>query len=101
MYYIYMISCEDSTIYTGITTDPQRRLAEHGGYGGRGAKYTRSHKPEKLLALWSCDDRSAALKLEYRIKQLKRPQKEKLAENGELEMLAGGLDIGSYEKIAL
>lgn len=101
MYYIYMISCGDSSIYTGITTDFERRLSEHRGEGGKGAKYTRSHKPVSLLSLWSCDDRSSAQKLEYRIKQLRRPQKERLVQTGDLSVFSGLLDTGSYKHISL
>lgn len=75
MYYIYILRCEDGKLYTGITTDVQRRFAEHSEQGGKSARFTRSHKPEALEAVWSAADRSLASKLEYRIKSLTRAQK--------------------------
>lgn len=75
MYYIYIIRCEDCTLYTGITTDPHRRINEHFNQTEKCAKYTRSHKAKALEALWSTKNRSFASKLEYRIKRLTRQQK--------------------------
>ena len=79
-YYIYILECADGTLYTGISTDPKRRLAEHNA--GIGAKYTRSRLPVKLVyqeaAERSEEDpsgRSAALKRELQIKRLTRIQK--------------------------
>lgn len=65
-------------LYTGITTDVKRRMEEHSGLNGKGAKFTRSHKLLALEAMWSCEDRSLASKLEYRIKQLTKAQKLRL-----------------------
>ena len=78
MYYIYIIKCEGDLLYTGITTDVKRRMSEHFGRTEKCAKYTRSHKAVSLEALWSCENRSLASKLEYRIKQLSKAQKLKL-----------------------
>ena len=78
MYYIYIIKCEGDLLYTGITTDVDRRMDEHSGRTQKGAKFTRSHKFLSLEALWSCGDRSLASKLEYRIKQLTKAQKLRL-----------------------
>lgn len=75
MYYIYILRCKGGSLYTGITTDLSRRLEEHSGTGGKGAKFTRSHSVEAVEALWSAADRSLASKLEWRIKQLTRQQK--------------------------
>ena len=75
MYYVYILKCEGELLYTGITTDIERRLEEHFGRTEKCAKFTRSHKALSLAALWSCADRSLASKLEYRIKQLSKPQK--------------------------
>lgn len=74
VYFIYVIQCRDGRLYTGITTDMERRFAEHSG-GKKGAKFTRANPPEKILAVWSCDSRSDALKLECAVKKLTRPQK--------------------------
>ena len=71
IYYIYILECENGILYTGITTDYKRRLKEHKGEDGllKGAKFTKSHKPEKIVALWKTDNRSDASKLETRIKE--------------------------------
>lgn len=74
IYFIYIIQCRGGRLYTGITTDIKRRFAEHSG-GVKGAKFTRANPPEKLLAVWSCEGRSAAAKLECAVKKLDRPQK--------------------------
>lgn len=90
MYYVYMIKCEGDLLYTGITTDVERRMNEHFGRTEKCAKYTRSHRAVSLEALWSCENRSLASKLEYRIKQLSKAQKLKLiADNSCLGELFG------------
>jgi putative endonuclease len=75
MYYVYIIKCEGNTLYTGITNDIDRRMDEHFGRTEKCAKFTRSHRAISLEALWSCENRSIASKLEYRIKQLTKAQK--------------------------
>lgn len=83
MYFIYILRCVNGSLYTGITTDISRRLKEHSGAGGKGARFTRSHSVEALEALWSAADRSLASRLEWRIKQLTRQQKlDLIADNG-------------------
>ncbi|WP_303790784.1 GIY-YIG nuclease family protein [Ruminococcus flavefaciens] len=90
MYYVYIIKCEGGMLYTGITSDIDRRLDEHFGQTTRCAKYTRSHKALSLEALWSCGDRSLASKLEYRIKQLTKARKLRLiADNSCFSELLG------------
>lgn len=98
MYYIYMIRCEDASIYTGITTSFTRRFAEHCGAGGKGARYTRSHRPLALLALWQCEGRAEASRLEYRIKRLPKARKEQLALSGDLTILEGLPQPERYQK---
>ena len=78
MYYVYIIKCEGGLLYTGITNNVERRMDEHFDRTEKCAKFTRSHKAESLEALWSCQDRSTASKLEYRIKQLTKAQKLRL-----------------------
>ena len=68
-----MIECSDRSIYTGVTTDIDRRLNEHNS--GKGSKYTRRRTPVKLLWLSHPMTKSESLQLEYRIKQWKREQK--------------------------
>ena len=50
MYYTYMIRCKDNSIYTGMTNDIENRFNKH--YTGDGAKYTKSHRPEKIEIVW-------------------------------------------------
>jgi putative endonuclease len=76
MWYIYILECSDGTLYTGITTDVNRRLLEHNS--GKGAKYTRVRRPVVLRASFEAKNRSEASKEEYRIKQLNRTEKLKL-----------------------
>ncbi len=84
-YYIYVIRCFDNSLYSGITTDVVRRFAEHVGKGNKGAKYTASHVPLGVAALWRCYGKSNASKLEYRLKRLSKCDKEKLC-RGECEI---------------
>ena len=60
MYYIYMLRCEDNTIYTGITKNLEKRMEEHFEQDEKCAKYTKSHKAQKLEAVWKADDRPLA-----------------------------------------
>jgi len=76
MWYIYIVECSDGTLYTGITTDINRRLLEHNS--GKGAKYTRTRRPVVLRASFEAKNRSEASKEEYRIKKLSRLEKLKL-----------------------
>ena len=76
MWYLYILRCGDGTLYTGITTDVERRLEAH--RQGRGAKYTRGRGPLELAYQEECDTHSEALKREYAVKQLPRDEKERL-----------------------
>lgn len=78
MYYVYMLRCGDGSLYTGITTDPERRFAEHQGQRGRGAKYTAARRAVRMEAVWTAVDRSAASRLERHIKLLAKREKEAL-----------------------
>lgn len=84
MYYVYMLRCEDNSLYTGITTDVERRMKEHFSKGKKCAKYTFRHTPKKLETYFEVKTRSIALSLEYHIKTLKKEQKEQLIHNKEL-----------------
>ncbi len=81
MYHLYILLCSDQTLYTGITTDLERRLAEHNSTGpnARGAKYTKGRGPVKLVYSKSFADRSSASVEEARIKKLSRDEKLALA----------------------
>jgi putative endonuclease len=85
-WFVYLIECVDGSIYTGIAVDVAARFAAHAQ--GKGARYTRSHPPARLLAAFEVPDRSAALTAEYRIRQLSATQKRAL---GRTDDLAGGL----------
>lgn len=75
-WYVYLIECRDGSLYTGIATDVARRYAEH--VAGKGARYTRSHPPLRLLAQFGYPDRAAASRAEYAIKQLSATRKRAL-----------------------
>lgn len=76
-YYSYILRCADGTLYSGSTVDPQKRLAAHNA--GRGAKYTRSRRPVRMIALWQWPDKRAAMSAEARLKRLTREEKLALA----------------------
>lgn len=75
-WFVYILRCGDGTLYTGVTDDVQRRLAAH--RAGKGAKYTRGRGPLELVYTQEQPDKSAALRREFQIKKLARPQKERL-----------------------
>ena len=75
-YFCYILECSDRTYYTGWTTDPQRRLRQHNR--GIGARYTRSHRPVRLVYVEEQLDRGSAMRREYRIKKMSRRAKDKL-----------------------
>lgn len=83
VYYVYLLRCVDNSLYTGITTDVERRLSEHLTGGKKGAKYTRNHTPKEIAAVWQVENRSAASKLEWRLKRLAKAQKEILCKEPE------------------
>jgi putative endonuclease len=87
---VYLARCRDGSLYTGVTTDPERRLAEHNA--GRGAAYTRARLPVSLVYCELVDDRSCALRREHAIRQLTRSEKELLAKR---EGLPGGRRLTS------
>ncbi len=73
---VYLVRCSDKSLYCGISNDLENRLIEHNT--GKGAKYTRSRRPVELVGVSSELTKNAALKLEYRIKQL--PTDKKISE---------------------
>lgn len=76
---MYILRCADETLYTGITTDLNRRIRQHNGELVGGAKYTRVRRPVSLFWQEEHIDRSSASKREYEIKRLSRQKKERLA----------------------
>ena len=77
MYYTYILKCRDKTLYTGITIDLKRRLAEH-NTSKIGAKYTSSRRPVKLVYSKKFKNRSSASREEARIKKLTKAEKMEL-----------------------
>ncbi len=73
-YFLYILRCNDNTLYTGITTDLKRRLNEH-NLSAKGAKYTRSRRPVELVYTEEFEDKSSAMKREYSVKKLSREKK--------------------------
>jgi len=71
--FVYILECADGTLYTGWTTDLERRLREHNA--GRGARYTRARRPVTLAYSEQVADRSAALRREAEIRRLRRSDK--------------------------
>ena len=84
MYYTYILRCKDNSLYTGITTDLERRLKEHKEKGEKTAKYTLTHTAEKMETAWESENRVLASKLEFNIKRLTKKQKEELIKNPKL-----------------
>jgi len=77
-WYVYVLSCTDQTLYTGVTTDLERRIDEHNNHARLGAKYTRARRPVNLVYYEEYENRADACKQEYRIKSLSRKDKERL-----------------------
>lgn len=75
-YYAYMLRCADNSIYSGYTTDLDRRVAAHNA--GTASKYTRSRKPVELVYFEEFDSKSEALRREASFKKLSHKQKEEL-----------------------
>jgi putative endonuclease len=73
VWHLYLIECMDGSLYAGITTDVERRFRLHAA--GKGARYTRSHKPLRLVAAVAVGSRAEALRAEWALKQLPRAAK--------------------------
>lgn len=74
---VYIVRCADTTLYTGITRDVERRIDEH-NHGRQAARYTRARRPVTLVYSETCGSRSEALRREIAIKKLSRSEKELL-----------------------
>ncbi len=75
-FFCYILECADGSYYTGWSVDPDRRCRQHNA--GRGARYTRSRRPVRLVYVEELPDRASAMRREARIKQMSRQEKEKL-----------------------
>ena len=79
MYFVYILRCEDNSLYTGITNNLEKRMKEHFTRNKQCAKYTHSHKAQKVEFVWKTDNKMLASKLEFHIKKdLTKLKKEKL-----------------------
>ena len=98
MYYTYILRCKDNSLYTGITTDLERRLKEHKEKGEKTAKYTLRHEAVKMEIAWESENRVLASKLEFNIKKLTKKQKEELIKYPQLlsEFLGNKINIELY-----
>jgi len=76
---VYIILCSDNSLYTGISSDVERRMQQHASQ--RGARYFRGRQPQQLVYLESGHDRSSASRREAAIKKLRRPDKERLIQS--------------------
>lgn len=99
MYFVYMVYCKGDTLYTGVAQDICRRMRQHTDRGTACARYTRAHPVQALAALWEAEDKGAALRLEYRIKQLTRTEKERLIhEDTAFSQLLPQLEVSRYRR---
>jgi putative endonuclease len=87
MWYLYIVLCEDGSLYTGISNNLEKRLLEH--KNGRGGRYTRSHKPVKFIYQEKLQTHSEALKRELEIKSWNKDRKMKLCKQGNNSGSAG------------
>ena len=101
MYYTYILRCKDNSLYTGITTDLERRLKEHKEKGEKTAKYTLRHEAVKMEIAWETENRVLASKLEFNIKKLTKKQKEELIKNPKMlnEFLGDKIQSELYSKV--
>jgi putative endonuclease len=74
--YCYIVECVDGTYYTGWAVNPEKRVAMHNN--GRGARYTKTRRPVRLVYIEELPDRTSAMKREIAIKKMKREGKMKL-----------------------
>lgn len=90
-WFLYMIQCDDGSIYTGIATNVESRFQAHAA--GKGAKYTRAHKPRELLLAVRYPNRSIASKAEYEFKRLSAKLKR--------SWIAKGIELAELEQAQL
>ena len=91
-YYCYILECADGSLYTGLTTDPERRLQQHSV--GRGARYTRSHPPVSLSVIEEHPDLVTAMRRERVLKAMPRRRKLELIR---LRQAGAGLETEKEE----
>ncbi len=79
-WFLYLIRCKHGRLYTGITTDIERRFEEHKGIDRKGSKYLRGKTPLKLVMKKKIGNKSLALKIEAKVKKLSKVKKELLVD---------------------
>ena len=95
-HYCYMVRCRDGSLYTGYSTDPERRLAEHNAGEGIGAKYTRSRRPCELVHVEEFATKQEAMAREYEIKhRLSKAEKEELVRSSSAEVHSASEQVRS------
>jgi putative endonuclease len=98
-WYLYIIRCADNSLYTGITTDLDRRFTEHQSQGKKCAKYLRGKSPLQLVFSTPAGDKPIASRLELRLKKCDKKTKEKII-TGE-KLIAELLDNGVGQLVTL
>lgn len=99
MYYVYMVTCGDSSLYTGVAADVRKRIRQHCERAPEAAKYTKSHPVNGVAAVWEAPDKVSAMRLEYRIKRLRRADKMRLAASrGPVSEFIPDLDGSLYRR---
>ncbi len=96
-WFLYLIRCRNGRLYTGITTDVERRFEEHEGGDKKGSKYLRGKAPLELVLKKKVGDRSMALKIEARIKKMSKTKKELLVD-GKINIREIKKEISSFAK---
>ena len=96
MFWVYILLCEDNSLYTGFPDDIKRRIHSHYHRLTYAAKYTKSHRVCGLAALWKTNSETAARKLEFRIKRLEKAKKLLLIEKPE-QILEFFPELSEYE----
>jgi len=94
-WFVYLARCADSSLYTGVTTDCQRRELEHNGQGKAGARYTKTRRPVQIVWSEPHPDRSSACKREAAIKKISRRDKLGLIRD---KVGSGKLEVGSKKQ---
>ncbi len=98
-WYLYLIRCRDGTLYTGISTDVDRRFAQHQGMGSVGSKYLKGRGPLSLVFQEKLGSRSLSLKVERRVKRMSKARKEKLIKvSGDADQIVSRADSKDAER---
>ena len=100
MYYVYMLRCQDESLYTGITNNLDKRFSQHKHATKQAAKYTKAHPVLYIAAYWLCEDKKQASRLEYWLKKLNKAQKEEIIQDNTYfnQYLSQHIDCTDYER---